>query len=441
MRKALSVLLAVVMMVTLTIFTGCGGTISMASVISSVELKSSETAVSSGSSAGGLISASEASVLTESITSVVSEKSVVSVAEFSEAASSDATEAEDSYEIAMIAGISLYGTDQTFNQATWEGLVKYAEENNISHKLYQPEGSDVQAHLDAIDLAVKSGAKIVVTPGSLFEVPIYEAQTKYPDVTFILLDGIPQTANESDYGASSNVLCIQYSEAQAGFLAGYAVVKDGFTELGIVKGDRNGYYTCSYSEGFLQGVEQAAEEIGLEEGSIHCNICSPTVNYSDFESSFTTNIMTMTTDWYSADTQVIILDCNSDEKVYKGVIAAAKAQKDKWIIGTDTDRYSESDTFITSAIKMLGESVYQALQSYYAGTFQGGTNNSWKLDASRSGIGSAMDHSKFRTFKEADYIACLNKIVDGTYVINSKYSTSIDGLNLKYVVLTNYKFS
>ena len=44
----------------------------------------------------------------------------------------------------------------------------------------------------SIDLAVKGGAKVIATPGFLFEYPIMEAQTKYPDVSFILVDAEPK---------------------------------------------------------------------------------------------------------------------------------------------------------------------------------------------------------------------------------------------------------
>ena len=46
--------------------------------------------------------------------------------------------------------------------------------------------------MNAIDLAVKGGAKVIATPGFLFEYPIMEAQTKYPDVSFILVDAEPK---------------------------------------------------------------------------------------------------------------------------------------------------------------------------------------------------------------------------------------------------------
>lgn len=89
--------------------------------------------------------------------------------------------------------------DKSFNQGAWEGVVAFAEANKKTHKYYKPEEASDAGYLQSIDLAVTGGAKVVVTPGFLFEVAVYEAQTKYPDVKFILLDGAPHTADYSTF--------------------------------------------------------------------------------------------------------------------------------------------------------------------------------------------------------------------------------------------------
>ena len=78
--------------------------------------------------------------------------------------------------------------DKSFNQGAWEGVVAFAEAEGITHTYIKPEEASDAGYLAAIDLAVTGGAKVIVTPGFLFEVSVYEAQTKYPDIKFILLD-------------------------------------------------------------------------------------------------------------------------------------------------------------------------------------------------------------------------------------------------------------
>ena len=47
---------------------------------------------------------------------------------------------------------------------------------------------------------------------------------------------------EPEGGNTANTVSILYQEEQAGFLAGYAVVKDGYTKLGYI-----GAWTCRRS--------------------------------------------------------------------------------------------------------------------------------------------------------------------------------------------------
>ena len=132
----------------------------------------------------------------------------------SEAKEPENMQSSEGAEIALITDVGTID-DKSFNQGSWEGVEQYANENNINHKYYKPTEKSDAACMTAIDLAVQGGAKVVVTPGFLFEVPIFKVQDKYPDVKFVLLDGAPH--DEGDYTPviSSNVLSIFYAEEQA----------------------------------------------------------------------------------------------------------------------------------------------------------------------------------------------------------------------------------
>ena len=157
--------------------------------------------------------------------------------------------------------------DKSFNQGSWEGVLQFAKAENITHQYIKPEDATDDDYLAAIDLAITGGAKVVVTPGFLFEVAIYEAQTKYPDVKFILLDGAPHTADYSVFETKPNVASIVYAEEQSGYLAGYAAVKDGMTDLGFM-GGMAVPAVQAFGYGYLMGAEDAAEEMGLADGAI-----------------------------------------------------------------------------------------------------------------------------------------------------------------------------
>lgn len=329
------------------------------------------------------------------------------------------------YELGLITDLGTID-DKSFNQGAWEGLKKYASEHNKTYQYYQPSEGTNAAYLEAIDLAVKGGAKVIVTPGYLFEVPVYEAQTRYPDVKFVLLDGEPHEdkAENPTYKTEANVLCIKYAEEQAGFMAGYAAVKDGFTKLGF-QGGMAVPSVIRYGYGFLQGAETAAKEMGLPEGSI-----SVMYNYSgDFAA--TPENQARAAGWYQSGTEIIFA-CGG--AVGNSVMAAAEASTDKYVIGVDVDQYSESETVISSAMKMLGNSVYQALEAYYNNKWEGGKTAI--LDITNDGVGLAMDNARWRTFSKADYDALYKAMKDGTYQVNNASDISINDLGLKYVTVT-----
>jgi basic membrane protein A len=311
--------------------------------------------------------------------------------------------------------------DKSFNQGAWEGLKKYATEKNLTYQYYQPAEGTNAAYLEAIGLAIKGGAKVVVTPGFLFEVPIYEAQTKYPDVKFILLDGEPHTEDYKNYDTKANVQPILYAEEEAGFFAGYAAVKDGFTKLGFM-GGMAVPAVVRYGHGFLQGAEAAALELGLKAGAVEVKY-----NYTgDFKAS--PEKQAKAAGWYESGTEVIFA-CGG--AVGNSVMAAAEASKDKFVIGVDVDQYAESATVISSAMKMLSNSVYKALTAYGENKWEGKVT--WTLNSTNDGVGLAMDNAKWRKFAKADYDTLYKAVQGGTYKINNKSDIGPKDLGLKLV--------
>ncbi|MDR0447115.1 MAG: BMP family ABC transporter substrate-binding protein [Treponema sp.] len=311
----------------------------------------------------------------------------------------------DTFELALVTDLGTID-DKSFNQGSWEGLVQYANEKNITHKYYQPAEQSDDAYLSAIDLAVRGGAKIIVTPGFLFEVPIFTAQDRYPDVQFILVDGSP---NNGDWGnpngptfkTGNNTVGIHYAEDQAGFLAGYATVKDGDRRLGFM-GGMAVPAVVRFGYGFVQGAEFAARELGLSTGSI-------TINYhytGNFNAS--PEAQTLAASWYNAGVDVIFA-CGG--AVGNSVMAAAQ-QAGKKVIGVDVDQSGESPTVITSAMKGLRPSVYSCISDYYNGRFPGG--QSLVFSAANDGVGLPMDTSKFQSFSKSDYDAIYRQLVSGS---------------------------
>lgn len=302
--------------------------------------------------------------------------------------------------------------DKSFNQGAWEGVVKYAKDNKISHKYIKPEEASDAGYLAAIDLAVTGGAKIIVTPGFLFEVPIYEAQTKYPDVKFILLDGAPHTADYAKFETKSNVASVMYAEEQSGYLAGYAAVTDGMTQLGFM-GGMAVPAVQAFGYGYLQGAEAAAKILKLADGSIKV-----TYHYTGNFDESDTNKATART-MYQQGTQVIFA-CGGS--VGKSVMSAA-SESDALVIGVDVDQRYDSDTVITSATKGLSASVISVLEAIYNDKWATYSGKTTFFNASNDGVGlptmvigddKADAFDRFSTFDKAAYDKVFDTLADGS---------------------------
>ena len=303
--------------------------------------------------------------------------------------------------------------DQSFNQYTWQGVKDFCAANNLNANYYRPTEDSDSARLEQMDNAVNDGAKAIVVAGYLFGSSIAEAQTKYPDVQFLALD--VSAFDLGDSTAAANTALITYREEQAGYLAGYAAVYDGYKKLGFL-GGMAVPAVIRYGYGFVQGAEAAAKETGATDVSI---------NYwysGDFKA--TDEVKTKMDSWYSAGTEVVFA-CGGP--VCQSCDAAAQANGGK-MIGVDVDQSGQFDTVVTSAMKALANSVNLALTD--------SMNNGWKfteayagketvLGAAEDCVGLPMETSKFTKFTQEQYDTLYKSIVDGSLVIDASFDVDV----------------
>lgn len=310
-----------------------------------------------------------------------------------------AVEGDAGFEIAMIIDSEGSVDDRAFNQGTWEGIKKYAAENDVTYQHFQVVDDSDEEYLNCIELAVGAGAKIIICPSYMFEVAIYHAQDKYPDVKFMIIDGRPQAGDDTTFKTAENTYSVIYAEEQAGFLAGYAAVKDGYRRLSFM-GGMAVPAVVRFGYGFVQGADFAAEELGLDKGAVEI-----TYSYTgNFDA--TPDNQNKAASWYQAGTEIIFA-CGG--AVGQSVFAAAEANGGK-AIGVDVDQAPDSETVITSAVKQLSITVNNALSQFYAGAFPGGVDAT--LGVESDGIGLTMDTARFETFTKADYDAIYKKMVE-----------------------------
>ena len=303
-------------------------------------------------------------------------------------------------------------TDESFNQITWETCVAYGEENGVETEYYKPAEDTDEERINAIDLAISEGATVVVMPGYLFGSAIAEEQDVYPDVKFIAVD-----VTESDIvnlsgdsvGISDNVYICSFQEEQAGYLAGYAAVKDGYTDLGFLGGIAVPA-VIRYGFGYVQGINDAAEELGVD---VNVKYYYGGQFYGD------DSITARMEGWYKDGTQVVFA-CGGG--IYTSAVDAAKDYDGK-LIGVDVDqRPTIGDSCITSAMKGLGSAVTSALDAYFGGNWDTIGGKSEQLGLTQGdyiGLPTDADSWGFTTFTTDEYEEVLAGIKDGSIEVSN----------------------
>lgn len=281
----------------------------------------------------------------------------------------------------------------SFAESVWESVSKYAQENSLGSECFRPAASDKEAYMDTIEQAVQQGAKLIVLPGSCFEETAYEAQKKYEDVYFLILDGIPHN-DDDKYKTGEKTIGVVFAEEEAGYLAGYAAVKDGYTGLGFIGSEKTPEIK-RYGYGFIQGVAAADEESGTK------------ISMKYVYESKAENIEKQARQWYGEGVGIIFA-CGSDTDT--AVIRAAEAANGK-VICADSDKSHLSETVVTSAEKRADAPVEDAVDGYADGNFIGGT--AFNYAVKNNGIMLEMENARFSSFDEEQYNAVLAQLKDG----------------------------
>ena len=313
----------------------------------------------------------------------------------------DNCESEDgTYQIAMVTDVGQL-KDGSFNQFTWNGCKKYAVDNGKTYKYYQPangQNATDEDRIKAMTDACDAGAEVIVTPGFLQQTALEAVAPKYPEVQFIFIDGW-------DLGID-NVLGVSYQEEQAGYLAGYAAVMEGYTKLGFSGGGGGSNPACiRYGYGYAQGANDAAKEKDVD----------VEMRYSwEYGSSFSASddLQAMLAGWYNAGTEVIFM-CGGT--MFNSGAAAAEAA-DGAIIGVDVDQSAQSDAVVTSAMKGLAQSVQISLGNFYGEGLQKGA---LVLGAADDAVGLPVDTWSLQNWSVEDYNALFEKIKSGEITVDN----------------------
>ena len=329
------------------------------------------------------------------------------------------TEAPAAGEITKVALVTDVGTidDESFNQACWQGVEAWCTANGIEYTYYQPTEDSTDARVQSVAQAIAEGADTIVMPGYLFGATLTMVMEEFPDTHFIAVDvaaGDLTLDYSTYYDPAANTACLTFSEEQAGYLAGYAAVKDGYTKLGFL-GGMAVPAVIRYGFGFVQGADAAAVELGKD---IEINYTYGGQFFGD------ANITAKMEGWYAAGTEVVFA-CGGG--IYTSAVEAAKLHNGK-VIGVDVDQSYIDECIITSAMKQLQnvtETVLEALNSGDWATYGGKVSNFSLAEGEYVGLPTDADSWRLSTFTVDEYEALKAKLADGSVVVDNNSDDSV----------------
>lgn len=339
-------------------------------------------------------------------------------------------------ELLRIATITNFGdvNDMSYNQAVYEAMVQWCERNGAQCAYFKAEDYSTMGCVAAIEQAIADGYEVLLLPGYSFAGAIVECAPEHPDVRFLgldiekgdLLEAAVANAGEcydynsnnwnlEDYVDLRNVYCCTYRMDVAGYMAGYAAVKMGYTELGFI-GAMAVPGVIRYGYGFIQGAEEAAKQTGVQVNIKHgygyfCN-CDGHISKSAER-------------WYNEGTQVIF-SCGGG--IWTDIAPAAMMAGGK-IIGVDVDmaglieeNFCEGLT-VTSAMKDLAATTTMLLDASawrYAGNWDAYRGKVETLGMPYLALPESTQWNE--SFTKQDYEALRQALMDGTLCVSDDIS-------------------
>ena len=256
--------------------------------------------------------------------------------------------------------------DRSFNHLAYVGLQRAKTQLGVDIRVVTAaSSSDYIPNLSAL---AKQGYNLVIGVG-FTEIDAMKAVAKqYPKTHFAIVD-----VSNADEGGLKNVEVLLFKEQEAGYLAGYAA--------GLAAKDRGGKAVSSvggqkqppvdrYIAGFQAGAKAAFPGVQTLNG------------YSnDFEKLALCKEVALN---QIADGSVVVFQVAGGCGL--GALDAAK-EKGVWGVGVDADQGYLGSYVLTSALKRVDTSVFDAIKDAKDGNFKGGQDAVYGIKDDGVGIG------------------------------------------------------
>ena len=258
--------------------------------------------------------------------------------------------------------------DKGFNQKAYKGVQDAAAQLGVEAIVLESQAeTDYATNIQSF---VDQGCGVIITVGFLLGDATKEAANANPDTPFSIVD---YAYAEGDI-TNNNVLGQVFNTDEAAFLAGYLAA--GTTKTGKVGtfGGINIPPVTIFMDGFYYGVQKYNADNGTEVEVIGWDPAKQkglfTENFESLDDgrTFAQNLVDEGAD--------IVMPVAGPVGLGSAALASELGTDKLMIIGVDSDQY-ESDTanagvYLTSVLKNMDVTTFNAIQSVVDGTFAGG---------------------------------------------------------------------
>ncbi len=289
-------------------------------------------------------------------------------------ASATRADASEGLDVGIVFDIGGRG-DKSFNDGAYLGGVRAARDLGARVRFIEPgEGSDREAGLR---LLAAEGLDLVIGVGFIFSDDVNTLAKEYPNVRFADVDyAVSMDSLGRPLPMPANLVALKFREEQGSFLVGALAALVGKSKKVGFIGGMDIALIHKFEAGYRAGVKYVCPE------------CDVVVAYAGVTPEAFRNPgkgKEMALSQYSQGVNVIF---HASGSTGLGVFEAARAAG-KLAIGVDADQYDEAPGYVlTSMVKGIDESVFQAVKAVKAGRFQGGVQ---QFGLAERGVGYVYD--------------------------------------------------
>lgn len=311
--------------------------------------------------------------------------------------------------------------DKSFNAAAWRGILDYYGEtiDNTPSRgtLYEVITAQSQdQYIPNLKNAADEGYDLIITTGFTWDSALGTVAEQYPDQKFIIVD--------VNWVIAPNIIDYIYAEEQGSYLVGIIAAEQAKAEgvknpkFGFIGGVPGSTIT-KFEMGYIQGIKSVFPDAEILDYYAN-NWGAPELAKA------------MAKNWYDTGVYCIFSAAGGTGN---GTIAQAKeyrmAGKNVWAIGVDSDQYADGiyegdkSSVLTSMVKVVENSVKDALSRIENGTWDEGAANPVEMTLAKGGVGYSDKNPELAPAAKAAAEKASQAIIDGSLKVLKTYKETL----------------